>query len=172
LPRRAAIEFTEVLDLARENLRQRLEAADASERAGWQKMELHQRLDFILDWLGKWSAHFSMSRIAERIGVSRQAISKVRKGEVIPTSKILIPLARELGVSYMFLTEGAIDYPQQDQTRLFFQDLPLDLAQWALAEVTGRRDYVKTALELARAAEDSNVDLRFLEQFLRVVKET
>jgi len=172
MPRLPASEFAEVMDLARDSLRRRLESAEAPERASWREMALHQRLDFVLDWLNKWSKHFSMSRIAQRIGVSRQAISKIRKGEVVPTSKLLMPLARELGISYRFLTDGTVDYPQQDQAQSFFLDLPLDLAQWTLAELPGRREYARTALELARAAEDSNVDLRFLEQFLRVVKET
>jgi len=170
VPRGPALEYAEVLDLARDSLRRRLEAAEAPERAAWCEMALHQRLGFALDWLYDWSKHFSMSRIAQRIGVSRQAISKIRKGEVVPTSKLLIPLARELGLSYRFLTDGTLDYPQPDRTQHFFQEIPLDLAQWALAEVPGRRDYIVAALEMARAAEHRNVDLRFLEQFLKVVQ--
>ncbi|MDP2871590.1 MAG: helix-turn-helix transcriptional regulator [Bacillota bacterium] len=166
-----AAEFPEVMDLARDSLRRRLESAEALERAAWQEMALNQRLGFVLDWLYNWSKHFSMSRVAQRIGVSRQAISKIRKGEVVPTSKLLMPLARELGISYRFLTDGTLDFPQTDRTQAFFRDLPLNLAQWVLSEVPGRRDYVSTALELARAAEHSNVDLRFLEQFLKVVRD-
>lgn len=171
MPRSTVPEFSQVMELARDSLRRRLETALPEERARWREMELHQRLDFVLDWLGDWSNHFSMSRIGQRVGVSRQAISKIRKGEAVPTSKILIPLADELGISYRFLTDGYLDYPQSDQAQLFFHDLPLELAQWALAEVSGRRDYVRTALELARAAERHNVDLRFLERLLTVVQD-
>lgn len=171
LPRSSLPEFPEVMELARESLRRRLEGGPAEERTAWRQMALHERLDFLLDWLHNWSRHFSMSRIARRVGVSRQAISKIRKGKGVPTSKLLIPLAQELGVSYRFLTEGALDFPQQEQSQGFFRDLPLGLAQWLLAEVPGRREYVRTVLELARAAELSNIDLRFLERFLLVVRD-
>jgi transcriptional regulator with XRE-family HTH domain len=147
-----------------------LESADAAEREAWLKAGLHQRLDFVLEWLRAWSNHFSMSRIAKRIDVSRQAISKIRKGEVVPTSRLLIPLAKELGVNYRFLAYGEVDYPQPNQAQEFFAQLPLDLVHWVLAEDPGRVNYARAALELARAADASNVDLRFLQNALRLVQ--
>jgi transcriptional regulator with XRE-family HTH domain len=170
LPRKPEKDIAEVLDLARESLKRRLESANEAERTAWRQMALHQRLDFVLDWLRAWSKHFSMSRLAGRVGVSRQAISKIRKGEVVPTTKLLVPLARELGVSHRFLTEGLLDYPQLDQSQAFFGDLPHELVRWLLEESPGRREYVHAALELARAAESGNVDLRFFQQLLRLAK--
>lgn len=158
----------EVLELARDSLRRRLENSDEAERITWRQISLHQRLDFVLNWLRKWSKHFSMSRVAKRIGVSRQAISKIRKGEVTPTTKILVPLAKELGISYRFLTEGFVDYPQPNQSQAFFNELPVEVVQWLLEESPGRREYVLSALELARAAESRNVDLRFFQRLLRL----
>ncbi len=125
-------------------------------------MQLHERLDFVLEWLHDYSKHFSMAWIARRIGVSRQAISKVRKGESVP-QQILIPLAEELGVGYRFLTDGIVDYPTPALAEEFFMGLPAELSQWVLADEPGRQEYVRAALEVARAAEARNIDLRFLE---------
>lgn len=168
MPRKPEEDLEEVLVLARESLRRRLESSDEADRSGWRRMALHQRVDFALDWLQRWSRHFSMSRVARRMGVSRQAISKIRKGEVVPTTKLLVPLANELGVSYQFLTEGLVDYPRHDQSQAFFRELPVDIAHWLLQESPGRQDYVLAALELARAAESSNIDLRFFQRLLRL----
>lgn len=172
MPRRPEEDLEEVLELARESLRRRLENSNEVERTTWRQIALHQRLDFLLTWLRKWSKHFSMSRIAKRIGVSRQAISKIRKGEVTPTTKILVPLAQELGVSHRFLTEGFVDYPQPHQSHAFFSDLPAEIVHWLLEEAPGRREYVLSALELARAAESRNVDLRLFQRLLRLDEPT
>ncbi len=153
--------------MAREAIRRRLEGSTVRERAGFRAMQLHERLDFILNWLQDYSKHFSMAWIARRIGVSRQAISKVRKGESVP-QQILIPLAEELGVGHRFLTDGIVDYPAPALAEEFFARLPAGLVQWVLADEPGRQEYVRTALEVARAAEARNIDLRFLEHVIEL----
>ena len=167
MPRYPEVELEEVITLAREGIRQRLTEADTVERARFRAMALHQRFDFVLTWLQKYSKHFSMAWIARRIGVSRQAISKIRKGEAEP-QRLLIPLAEELGVDHRFLTEGLIDFPPVGEDMGVFAGLPEDLVRWAMAKTPGRAEYVRAALELARAAEARNVDLRFFEQVLRL----
>jgi transcriptional regulator with XRE-family HTH domain len=167
LPRYADETLPEVIALAHQGLRKRLEQADAVERAQLREMQLHQRLDFILVWLREYSKHFSMAQVAERIGVSRQAISKIRKGEAVP-QRLLIPLATDLGVDHRFLTEGVIDYPQSYRFDVLLDELGPDLTAWVLADEPGRHQYVRAALELGRAAESSNVDLRFFERILEL----
>jgi transcriptional regulator with XRE-family HTH domain len=167
VPRRAEETYPEVIELAHDAIRRRLLAADAAERARFREMALHERLDFVLTWLREYSKHFSMARVAQRIGVTRQAISKLRKGDAVP-QRLLIPLADELGVDYRFLTDGIVDHPYRHMPEPIEDILGRDLAEWALADEPGRRAYVRAALELARAAELRNIDLRLFEHLLEL----
>lgn len=165
MPRHPEENLPEVIAAAHRALRQRLESADALERTRFREMRLHQRLDFVLTWLREYSKHFSMARVAQRIGVSRQAISKLRRGDAMP-QRVLIPLADQLGVDHRFLTEGILDYPVPLPSDPIEEVLGRELAGWALADEPGRREYVRAALELARAAELRNLDLRLIRHLL------
>jgi len=171
LPRYAEETLPEVIALAHQDLRRHLEATTAAQRAQLRQMHLHERLDYLLTWLREYSKHFSMAQVAGRIGVSRQAISKLRKGEAVP-QRLLIPLASELGVDHRFLTDGIIDYPQSYPFDRLLEELGPELASWVLADEPGRVQFVRAALELGRAAESSNMDLRFFERVLDLYQGT
>ena len=54
-------------------------------------------------------AHVTMSRLAERVGVSRQTINYIEQGTYCPSTRLALQLAAALGVSVedlFYLTNG------------------------------------------------------------------
>lgn len=57
----------------------------------------------------------SQEELAERIGVSRQAISKWEQGNGYPETEKLLVLSQELNVSLDYLMLGETRFPEKDK---------------------------------------------------------
>lgn len=59
----------------------------------------------------------SQEKLAEQVGVSRQAVSKWELGDAVPDTDKLIPLARTLGISVDTLLDHHPQKPRRHQKR-------------------------------------------------------
>jgi len=89
-------------------------------------MQFHEKLQDLRKGRG-----FSQEELAERLSVSRQAISKWESGSAYPEIEKLVQLSEIFGVTLdSLMKEGSIEYGRSERGREYAEDFPFHRPHW------------------------------------------
>lgn len=90
---------------------------------------------------------YSQEKFGEKLGVTKSAISKIEKGERLPSTQLLLAISREYGINEEWLNTGEGDMYLPD-------DFSYDLGRYAASATDFEKEFITGFMKLSDSTKD------------------